>query len=381
MRQRSLLSKLTLPLLMVSLVSCSNESTTQPEPTLAEELQAALDNGIETYGGKGISVAVMIPGEETWVGVSGVSYGTTPITTDMLFSAGSITKTFTAMTVIQLAEEGVLTLEDSLYEWVPDYLNIDNTITIRQLLNHTCGIYNFTENSELWAAIFADLTRSWMMEEVLSNYVLDPYFPKGTGWHYSNTGYLLLRLIIREAAGTDISTQYRERFFEPLGLDRSFLAVEEALPGNVAHGWFDLDGDNIYDDFSNIPANAFYTAIGGGVFSTPEDLAKWAKALFHDRLVLSQQYFDQMIDFHTPTPGEPLVYGYGLGAIWFSPELFNNLEVWGHGGNPLGYAAGCLYLVDYGVCIGIMDNTEEGETMPVINDILSVITNHLDQTS
>lgn len=372
----SLIVALLLP--AVGIVSCSKHSTTQPEPTLAEELQAALDNGIATYNGKGISAAVMIPAEETWVGVSGISHGTTAITSDMLFSVGSITKNFTATTILELAEEGVLTLEDSLYEWVPNYPNIDSTITIRQLLNHTCGIYNFTEHPDIWADVFADLYRTWTMEEVLTGYVLEPYFPKGTDWHYSNTGYILLRLIIREAAGTDISTQYRERFFNPLGLDRMFTAVEEDPAGVVANGWFDINGDGVYDDFSNVPATAFYTAIGGGVFATAEDLARWAKALFHDRVVLTEEYFDQMMDFHVPTPGEPLVYGYGLGACWFSPELFNNLTVWGHGGNPLGYAAGCLYLPDYGVCIGIADNTEEGETMPVINDILRVITNHLD---
>ena len=98
-----------------------------------------------------------------------------------------------------------------------------------------------------------------------------------------------------------------------------------------------------------------------------------------DQVVLSPDYYNQMMDFIVPTPGEPLVRGYGLGVCWFSPELFNNLTVYGHGGNPVGYAAGCLYLPDYGVCIGILDNTEEGETMPVLNDILEIITRHVEQ--
>lgn len=357
-------------------VSCSEDNPAQPEPTMGEELQAALDNGIATMGGKGISLALIMPDGEIWTGVSGVSHGTTPITSDMLFSIGSATKTFTAATILQLAEEGVLTLDDSLHEWLPDYPNIDNTIMIRQLLNHTGGIYNFTEHPRVWADLFADLYRSWTMEEVLENYISEPYFPKGTSWHYSNTGYLLLRLIIREAAGGGISEQYRTRLLAPNGLDGMFTAVEENPTGTVANGWFDMDGDGDYDDISNVPATAFYSAIGGGVFATAEDLATWAKAMYRDRTVLGPEYFDQMMDFVVPTPGEDLIYGYGLGVCWFTPDLFNNLTAYGHGGDPLGYAAGCFYLPDYDVCIGILDNTEEGETMWVINDILEIVTRY-----
>jgi D-alanyl-D-alanine carboxypeptidase len=358
-------------------MACSKDDPTQPQPTMGQELQAALDNGIATMGGKGISLAVILPDGQIWTGVSGVSHGTVPITPDMLFSIGSATKTFTAATILQLAEEGILSLEDSLSDWLPDYPNIDNSINIRQLLNHTGGIFDLARNPQLWADMFADLHRTWTIEEVLNDYILDPYFPKGTDWHYSSTGYLLLRLIIREATGDDISVQYRARLLAPNGLDGIFTAVEENPTGTVANGWFDLDGDGSYEDISNIPAIAFYSAIGGGVFATAEDLALWGKAMYRDRTVLSPGYYDQMMDFVVPTPGEPLVYGYGLGVCWFSPELFNNLTAYGHGGNPIGYAAGCFYLPDYDVCIGILDNTEEGETMPVINDILEIATRHL----
>lgn len=371
---------LTVLVLLGAFLSCSEESTNGPPPELsfAEKLQAALDNGIKKYNGKGISAAVIMPDGETWVGASGVSEGTTPITTDMLFSAGSITKMFTATTILQLAEEGILTLDDSLHQWLPAYPNIDSTITIRQLLNHTSGIYNITEHPTIWQTIFADPTQVRTLEEIVTNYTLAPYFPKGTGWHYSNTGYLLLRMIIRKAADSQISHQYRTRFFEPCDLNRAYLAPEETLPANTARGWFDLDGDGNYDELPFM--TSFYSMAGGGVFCSAEDLAKWSRALFHDRIVLTQQSLEQMLTFHSPCPGEPLVSGYGLGTINFSSELFNNLEVWGHGGDAPGYAAGCLYLSAYGICIGIMDNTEEGESMWTINDLLSVITEHLEET-
>jgi D-alanyl-D-alanine carboxypeptidase len=367
----------TIAILMAIVLSCSKDRSTQPKPTLGEELQASLDNAIATYGGKGVSLAVILPDGQTWVGTSGISTGSTPISPDMLFSIGSATKTFTSAVILQLADEGVLTLEDSLFEWLPSFHNIDSTITIRQLLNHTNGIFNLTEHPDIWNAIFADLYRQWTIEEVINGYILAAYFPKGTDWHYSNSGYLLLRMIIEEATGGSISSQYRERLFTATGLIGLFTAAEESPTGPVANGWFDIDNDGDYDDFSNVPQTAFYSAIGGGVFATAEDFALWVKAMWHDQLVLSPDYYNQMMDFHSPTPGEPLVAGYGLGAVWFNPDLFNGLTIYGHAGNPIGYAAGGLYLADYGVCLAILDNTEEGETMPVINEILSIITRHV----
>jgi D-alanyl-D-alanine carboxypeptidase len=353
--------------------------TPQLELPFAQELQEAVDSGLEAYGGMGISVAVIVPGYKPWVGVSGVSHGTIPITPDTLFSAGSITKMSTAATILQLAEEGVLTLDDPLHKWLPDYPNIDSTITIRQLLNHTGGVYDMVRHPDYWNAMLADPARPWKPEEIVATFLLEPYFPKGTDWHYSTPGYILLRMIIKEATESKVSAEYRNRLWTPLALENTFLAVEEALPENTAHGWFDIDGDGAYDDLPSFPA--FYSGVGGGVFSTAEDLAKWSQALFREGRVLSEQSLDQMLAFHSPTPGEPLVAGYGLGVVRFSPELFNGLEVWGHSGNAPGYAAGCLFLPDYGVSIGIMVNTEAGEAMPTLFDLLNVITSHLDPSS
>lgn len=359
------------------MISCSKESPTQPEPNMGEELQASLDNAIANYGGKGVSLAVILPDGQTWVGTSGISTVNTPISPDMMFSIGSATKNFTSAVILQLADEGVLTLEDSLFAWLPTFPNIDSTITIRQLLNHTSGIFDLTENQDIWSDLFADLYRQWTMEEVINGYILEPNFPKGTDWHYSNTGYLLLRMIIKEATGQTISSQYRERLFTPTNLTGLFTAVEESPTGPVANGWFDIDDDGVYDDFSNVPQTAFYSAIGGGVFATAEDFALWVKAMWHDRVVLSPEYYNQMMDFHSPTTGEPRLAGYGLGAIWLNPTLFNGLTIYGHSGDPIGYAAAGLYLADYGVCLALLDNTEEGEVMPVINEILSIITRHV----
>lgn len=348
-----------------------NPSSPLPELPFAQELQDALDKGLEQYGGMGISAAIIVPGYATWLGVSGISHGTTPITTDTLFSAGSATKMYTAVTILQLAEEGVLSLDDPISNWLPAYPQVDSTITIRQLLNHTGGVFDMVRHPDYWQAMFSDPDKVWQPEEIINNYLLEPYFPKGTDWHYSTPGYILLRMIIKEATGSDLSSIYRERLLKPLSLDHTFLAGEDELPENTAHGWFDVDGDGTYDDLPSF--TSFYTGIGGGIFASAEDLAKWSHALFSEHQLLNEHSYEQMLTFHSPTPGEPLAAGYGLGVVEFSPDLFNGLEIWGHSGNAPGFAAGCLYLPDYDVSIGIMVNTEAGESMYTINDLLNIL--------
>ena len=371
----------------------SAKPKSQPELPFTKEMQEVLDNGLKKYNGKGISVAVIVPGYKTWVGVSGVSHGTTPIKPDTVFDIGSITKNVVAALILKLVEEGLLSLDDPLHKWLPDYPNIDNTITIRQLLNHTSGIPNI-KGPSFTRPILKNPERLWTPKEAIITFVHKKQFSKGTGWHYSNAGYILLGMIIEKATGSKLSTELRNRFWNPLGLNNTFFAVEELLPGNIAHGWTDLNGDKVLDDFSVYPRTALYSALkaAGGVFSTSEDLAKWIHALFHEGRVVSKGSLDQMLAFHSPIPN-PIIDGYGLGVERFTPRFFNgslfktgrkeiHLELWGHAGNGIGYFCFIWYLPDYGVSIGFMSNreqTQEGLILFPINDLMGVITSNLDK--
>ena len=361
------------------LFSCTGEGPVGPELTLDQKLQKTLDDGILKYHGKGISAAVIFPDGHTWQGAAGISHDDVKITTEMLFSAGSTTKSFTAVSIMKMVEDGTLTLDDHIGKWLPVYANIDTTVTIRQLLNHTSGIFNVTENPQVWQDIFSDRQRIWSADDVLSNYILEPYFQPGGGWHYCNTGYIILRKLIHDLNGVSVAQFYRGRILDPCGLNNTYLYAEEALPAPVAHGWFDVDGNGSYDDITINPLISFYTAAGGGIFATPMDLALWARKIFIDGTVVSDAQLEQMTDFYTPIPDEPLVEGYGLGIVHFNPAMFNGLTVYGHSGDAPGYAAGSLYLVDYDVCVGIADNTDAGDTIWVINDLLTIITGYMDK--
>ncbi len=375
----------------LAVVACatSTTATTEPKPVLpfGEELQSLLDGALDTDDAMGVSLTVMVPGYQLWLGVAGESEPATPINTGMAFGAGSISKNFIAALVMQLAEEDKLSLDDQLREWLPDFPNVDNTATIRQLLNHTSGTFQPNHHPDFYPSVFADGTRVWTDEELLSAFLAEPYSAKGTEWHYSNAGYMLLGQIIEEATGSTVSAQLRDRFFEPLGLATAFYLSEETAPGEVAEGWFDIsllapeiDTDAGFEAFSEFPWTATM-AEAGGVFSSAQDLATWVQALFHDQSVLNPESLDQMLEFvplGRDVEEAQLVSGYGLGTVRFNPELFDGTLVIGHGGGALFYSAAALYLPDYGVAIGATQNSDSDAFGAIVTQVVNAITTHVE---
>jgi CubicO group peptidase (beta-lactamase class C family) len=173
MKSKLLLISVVIPAI---LVTCYRDTAPQKLPW-SQELQDALDNGLKTNGGTGVSAAVILAGKGEWAGVSGMSdpKASESIQPDMVFDVASVGKTFTAALVLQLVEEGKLSLDDSLHKWLPDFPNINNNATIRQLLNHTSGISHFSANQQDWSAVFADPDSLWAPEDVL-RFVPEPRF-------------------------------------------------------------------------------------------------------------------------------------------------------------------------------------------------------------
>jgi D-alanyl-D-alanine carboxypeptidase len=163
-------------------------------------------------------------------------------------------------------------------------------------------------------------------------------------------------MIARKAAGTSLSAALRARLLDPLGLTSTFLVPEENIPGTLAHGWFDLDGNGSYDDLSVIDRTSQASAAwaAGGMVSTAADVARWACALFEGK-VLSADSLNQMLDFREV--GVPLtpITGFGLGAL---QAVFSGREYWGHGGNMVGYTAIMLYAPKERISIALLFNQD-----------------------
>ncbi len=363
----------------------------EDELPFGSDLQAVLDETLAEYNGFGVTAAVIVPGYDMWVGTSGISHDTVPITPDSVFHAGSIGKNFTATLVLQLAEEGVLSLDDPIGEWLPDYPNVDPTITIRQLLNHTGGVFNVTKHDEFWEEVFTNPTRVWTYEETILTYVQEPDFAPGEGWEYSNSGYLLLGIIIENATGSDVATELRSRFLEPLGMNRTYIPVVEEIPEPFAHGWLSIgnyvpsaDDDETLDDILLLPATALFSAAGSAaeIATTAGDLAIWINALYHEKTILSEDTLDQMLDFVAP-PDDPeyfIVEGYGLGAWQVNPELVGGAIMYGHGGDIQAYKAGAMYMPEYDVSFGLLINWDNDEAQGVFTSrLVEVLKQNLDQ--
>jgi D-alanyl-D-alanine carboxypeptidase len=368
---RLLITALLCCLLATSCTTISGLRESNPqELPYAAELQGAIERAVasaESDVELGVSAAVIAPGYNPWRGVSGLSQPGVPITADMLFDAGSIEKNFEAALVLQLAEEGRLSLDDPVSKYLPPYPNVDGRITLRQLLNHTSGVFNVFEHPDFpWVGTDVDYSKRWTLDEVFSNFVSEPYGPPGYAQHYSSTNTLLLTAIIEDVVGACVPKQIDARFLKPMGLEDTFTGKDKPPESiySVAHPWVDIDGDGVLDDLYGVPL-AWKTSLTHPViFSTASDLAAWMNALYHERTVLSAESLQQMLTYPETTLRDPEGAIYGLGVVDYTDLL--GVRAYGHAGSSLGYSGAALYLPDYGISLAWLINT--GESPPGLAD-------------
>ena len=342
-------------------------------PLLAEQLQEIIDDARLTMDLKGISAAVIVPEQGLWEGTSGLSGATDTLKSHMRFGIASIKKTFVAATILQLAEEGMLSLDDSLHQTLPQIQYINLNISLRQLLSHTSGIYNYTNHPAFWNALWTRTDRAWMPAEVIRSFGSNPVFKPGTRFEYSNTNYLLLSMVIQAVTDKSVSTNYRDRFWNGLNLSDTFLAAEETNTGPLTHLWFDLDGNGQLEDIHDHINTSMHTLLWPFVYSTAGNLAIWAKALYGGN-ILTPSSLKQMLTF-TPLNLNPNWTGYGLGAMRYN---FDGDELWGHSGLIPGLRSIIVYSPSTRVSISVLVNQADFESIyKVVPLLYASIKEHL----
>jgi D-alanyl-D-alanine carboxypeptidase len=334
---------------------------------------------ISSRGGTGVSAAVLIRGGALWKGAAGFSNPTdsTPIHPDMLFTICSIGKNYVAALTLQLVDEGEISLDDPIGKWVAGLNNVDRAITVRQLLSHTSGIFDYVKHPQSPYALPAALiepTRIWSAEEILDNLVAEPYFAPGEGWKYSTTNYLILRLILEEVTGSTLSEMLEARILSRLDL-RDTVPVDgaESIPDRfeIAHHWYDIDEDGQLDDLSEQSRN-WYTIVPHLIYATAEDVARWSQALFFSEM-LQKDTRDEMVAFYRPTPDEPFS-GYGLGLGEFPPEMVSGETAWGHPGRDFGWTAVMVYFPRLEAHMAVLTNDNNMDCFfDVVKGLLNVI--------
>ncbi|MCC6460483.1 MAG: serine hydrolase [Saprospiraceae bacterium] len=325
---------------------------------LPADLKTALDKTLDSMrtklGNKSLSAAIAFP-QYTWARATGVNSVSpaTQVTVQHAYLIGSVTKPITAACILQLVEEGKLSLDDSLYQYVDTIPNINPNITIRQLLQHRSGIFDVLYNPALNQAFALNPGKVWQAEDLLRLYNQPPNDPPGGAWDYSNPNFWLLGMVIERIEGKPFYTVYRERFFTPLELKSFAIPAFEPLPGPVAHAWIDLNGDGITDDAHTwyMGNKALNSAAGaaGGFFATPSDLANWMRRYLRGDL-LSAALLNEAKNTFFALGAQGNQYGLGLMKNTLAGSL-----CYGHGGD-LAYSASAWYFPDCDLAISVLNN-------------------------
>jgi D-alanyl-D-alanine carboxypeptidase len=352
-----------LPIILAALCALHAQRPSPAASAAAEpdtmRLAAVLDSLRAHKRIPGVSVCLILPDGGTWHGTSGEAWSATPVTSATLFEIGSITKTFTAALVMSLVSEDRLSLDDSLRHWLPEFPHAAG-VTVRHLLQHTSGLYNYAENPDYIPALRADFSRVWKPADSFA-FMKDPYFAPGRGWHYSNANYLLLGLIAENVTKGQFSVELRRRLLVPRQLHSTFFRPDESPDGVMAHAFVDINNDGNAEDLSALVGmTSFITAAwsAGALVATAPDLARWMRA-YATGDVSGKELYPEMTRWIDR--GDGMQYGFGL--IRKPDDRLGTLL--GHKGNTAGFSATAWHAVDRGMTIAVLTNLNGIDVTPI----------------
>jgi D-alanyl-D-alanine carboxypeptidase len=277
------------------------------------------DEGREWTGSVGISesfLSTVTPdpdGTYHWEGV--------PLDESLVFRIGSLTKMFGAALILRLIDQELLTLEDTVDQWIPGAVRHSDIITVRRLLNHTSGVADFS------AAPGFSENEAWTPEDLLALVTnSDPQFLPGEHFLYTNTNYLLLGMIAEAVTGQAYEELVRTELLDVLGLRHTYVPTTPDFPEAHAYG-YEMQDDNSFVEVVGFQPTAPWAA--GSMISNLNDLATWVEKLFGGAL-LSPETQQELLDFVSVNDN----IWYGLGVIKYSDGRL------GHSGSIQGFYAG-----------------------------------------
>lgn len=316
----------------------------------------------EAYGGDrpGASLIVYRDGEvllHEAFGLANLELGIA-MTIDNRFRIASVTKQFTGALVMRLVEDGMLELDADIRTYLPDFADTGALITLRHLLGHTSGLYNYTNHDAYEAIENTDIS----LEQTRAYFESEPLdFPVGSRWAYSNSGYALTSLIIETVTGRDIDSLMAEFIFEPAGMTRS----QFQLPGQIM-----AQSPNQYwhgeQGFHPARRAAISGHGDGEIYSTSGDLLLWYEAL-RDNRVLSASARRTLETSQTLPDGRDTRYGLGL----FQGRVgsFDTLE---HGGNVGGWRAYMIMVPEADAFIALLANSTDMNESIVAVELMKI---------
>ena len=340
--------------------------TTEPSATpltadLAARLQGILESYLARGGAPSISAAVIVRGVGKWQGAVGTAnkLDDEAATPDTAYAVGSITKTYVAALVMLLAEDGQFSLDDPAADHLGPLAGPKaNGATIRQLLGHRSGVFNYTNDPRIFEE------KPWTFAEVLE-LIGEPTFQPGEQFEYSNSNYLLLGEMVEYVTAGPITRPLHERLLDPLGLDRTYYGPIEQTGAPLAHGYTTVGGMELdgYDDSGVLPTENLASGArsAGGMSATAADVADWMFSLYSGQ-VLSDESLDEMLDFSASGS-----YGLGVGLTF----LRSGRTAVGHDGGIPGFVSVGNFDRESGVVVVVLTNGMDLDMYGIQDDLFN----------
>jgi D-alanyl-D-alanine carboxypeptidase len=339
----------------------------------AQKLQTVLDEEVNLQKVPGFQAFVRTPDGKTWSGTS----GTTDLKRhnfmqrDNVIRIGSTTKTFTAVLVLKLVEQGRLSLDDPLSKWFPTIPDAE-AITIRNLLNHSSGIAEIIPKGLMKSILPSTY---WTRDELVKLIARDPLlFTPGSRFEYSNSNYILLGFIVEDLTGKTVLQLLHEQILDPLNLQYTYFIPYEPAPARLLTG-FDRDLAKIPGMLTISPNNTSWATLAyasGAIASNADDLGVFFDNLFEGKL-LSPATLEEMETFiPASNPGLDAQIGSGLGLMCFEVA---GQELIGHVGEFMGSSSIAMYAPDKGYTIVVTSNLSNPDLTAVLASLREII-NH-----
>ncbi len=360
----------------------------------ADAILAIARDIMEKQDAKAVIVRVTIDGQEIVTTALGESMTGVPATTDMHFRNGAVAIFYVATLLLRLVDQGVVTLDDPLSNWLPDLPDSD-AVTLRMLTNMTAGYPDFEQSPKLNSMLYSNPFRQWTPEEQIALGMETPrVFAPGTNWDYSHSDYVILGQALEKITGQPLDVALQEQVLGPMGLRNTVNSTTAAIPDPVLHAFSSErreflgipDGTPFYEESTFW--NPSWTFAQGAVQTTDiVDMTATAEAVGEGTLLSPASHQEQiapkLIGFGAPVAGCPAchtldtTYSYGLGVVISGDWILQN---------PLfgGYGAVAAYLPLEKIAVAVATTFGEGafdETgdykYSIHQDICSAIGNHL----
>lgn len=351
-------------LLLLSLSACASCGGRQPfDAETIGRFGDAIDEAMQDNDVPGMVVAVASRDRQTWTTAEGLAdvANNEEMELDDAFRIASITKTFTATLALILVDRGKLDLDAASARYLPQ-LGIPEAVKVRWLLNHTSGIHEYTDTEPFLAQMRENSFKVWKPEELAKiGLAQPPYFEPGKGFHYSNTNYVILGMLIEKVSGSSFASLLEREILKPLKLEDTSLPSGRRMPVPYSNGYYDYNADGKLDRFTDL-VDPSMTWAAGAMVSNAGDLQAWARELVEGSLLENRTLEERSKTVDAALESLPGAT-YGLGIMDYQ-------GYWGHDGATPGYNSAMFYRPSDGATVIVLGNSYNGAWSNAADQVL-----------